>query len=529
MKKIFTLVAALCMMGATQAQTTTDEKVKAEGPNYIQEFYDNYVLTRGVSSDGKYVFGNVGADVTGCVYNLQTNDPMIMFEPEKGDMTLGVNVAGVTYDGIAFVNENDVTFLYNLNDGTKTYLQSPSATYGMDVWDISADGMFFAGNVASEDGFYCEPLYGEKQAYGSYKTVMLPYPAEDAMGCTAQFSQARFVTEDGNYIFGVQADARGMAGRAVVWTKQADGSFEYSMPFDEYIYDMSVGQPGAVPEYEDYVTADSQTEPELFNEQYDAFIKAFDDFQNKYNDFTRHSALDIFMMHRARRANVLYAGVDKALIPEGSDVYEEIICNPILFDCDKNKVTYTEDFMGHAFEQLPGGGYIMFDNSSQMLYKTDVVTEDGNSCEFSAWLNDLTGIDLSGDFYFDLSNPFTGETFTGVFVGLPYFSHDGKTLVLAASDDEFNLVTGVITFDRDIFEETTTGIKPSVVSKVVFRDNKINLGAGQGTAVVYNTNGAKCGEFVVNGSADLSSLAAGSYIVNVRTEAGNSTLKVIIK
>ena len=455
---------------------------------------------------------------------------MLVLDPEKGDMTLGVNVVGITYDGIAFVNENDVTYLYNLNDGTKTYLQSPSATYGMDVWDVTSDGLYFAGNITSEDGFFCEPISGEKQEDGTYNTVLLDFPEKDAMGCLAQFSQARFVTEDGKYIIGIQADARGMAGRLVVWTKQADGSYTYSTPFDDVIYDMSVGQPGEVPAFEDYVTADSETESELYNQQYDEFIKAFEDFQNKYNDFTRHSALDIFMMHRAKRADIIYAGLDQAYIPEGSDTYEEIICRPIIYDCANDKVTYGDDKIGHAFEQLPGGGYITFDNSSEVLYQTNVVKEDGSIQEFSEWLNEFCGIDLSEDYYMELTNPFTGQEFVGVFVGLPYFSHDGKRLVMAATDTDFMLTTGVITFDRDVFATTTTGIKPNVVSKVLFANNKLNIGDGvQGKAVVYNANGAKCGEFDVNGTADLSSMGAGAYIVNVKTAEGSSTLKVVIR
>ena len=517
-------------MTAANAQNATDEKVQAEGPSYVQEFLDNFVMTRGVSSDGNYVFGNIGADVPACIYNVKTDDPMLVLDPEKGDMTLGVNVVGITYDGIAFVNENDVTYLYNLNDGTKTYLQSPSDLYGMDVWDVTADGQFFAGNITSEDGFFCEPMYGEKQEDGTYKMSMLSFPQQDAMGCTAQFSQARFVTEDGNYIIGIQADARGMAGRMIVWSKQEDGTFTYEMPFDDIIYDKEVGQPGEVPQYEDYVTADYNTEPDLFNEQYDAFIKAFDDFELKYNEFTRRSALDIFMMHRARRASVIYGGVDKVFVPDDPEAYEEIVCRPIMFDCSTGKVTFNDDFKGHAFEQLPGGGYITFDNSSGLFYKTDVVKEDGSTQEFSEWLNDFCGIDLAEDFYIEMSNPFTGDMFADVFAGLPYFSHDGKTLVMAATDTEYNMTTGIITFDRDVFDTTTTGIRPNVVSRVMFANNILNIGDGvNGKAVVYGTDGSKRGEFNVEGRADLSSMGAGAYIVNVKTDKGNSTLKVVIR
>ena len=528
MKKIFTLAAAMFIMTSVSAQTNTEKEVEVVNQENIEEFLDNYVLSRGISSDGRYVWGNLGADIPACIYDTQTGGPMIVLEPEL-DLSLGVNIAGITYDGFAFVSENDITYIYDINSGTRSYVHS-SSEYGMDVWDVTADGRFFAGNITDESGYFCEPLYGEQQEDGSFNMIQLDFPKEDAMGCLAQFSQARFISEDGKYIMGIQADARGMAGRLLVWTKQDDGTFTYTTPLDDFIYDKSVGQPGETPEFEDYVTADYDTETDLWNEQHEAFNKAFDDFVKKYNEYTRHSALDIFMMHRAKRDAIIYAGVDKAVKSEGAEDYDAVVTYPIMYNCATGEVIANENLVGHAFEQLPGGGYITFDNSSQMLYATNVVKEDGSSQEFSVWFNEMTGVDLSKDFYFELTNPFTGEEFVGVYVGLPYFSHNGKTLMLSATDADFNLCTGVYNFDRDIFATTATSIRPNLINKIVFANNIINIGDGNnGTAIVYNANGAKCGEYVVNGSADLSNMTPGAYIVNVSTDNGNATLKVIVK
>ena len=70
-------------MTAANAQNATDEKVQAEGPSYVQEFLDNFVMTRGVSSDGNYVFGNIGADVPACIYIMSRPMTPCLFSTPK--------------------------------------------------------------------------------------------------------------------------------------------------------------------------------------------------------------------------------------------------------------------------------------------------------------------------------------------------------------------------------------------------------------------------------------------------------------
>ncbi len=532
MKKLFTLLLT-ALLSLTTVNAQPESKVGMSEPNLVQEFLNNYVITLGVSADGQYIYGSVGGDVQAGIYNIKTNDPMIILDPELNTSSLGVNIAGITYDGIAFVSENNISYLYNIKDNTRTDLISPSPEIGMDIWDVSSDGKIFAGNITNVDGFHCEPIYGVKQEDGTYKMNKLNYDSNDAMGCIAQFTQARFVSEDGKYVMGLQVDSRGMAPRMVVWVLQEDGTYKFTTPLDAVIYDLSCKQPGEVPDYYDYVTADPDTEPELWQQQRDVFQKAFNDFEVNYGNFTRHSSLKAFMMNRAIRDSKIYTGIEEMIATEGSDIYDAVVTHPIIYDCEKDIVTYDKENVGTAFEQLPGGGYISFDDSSQLFYKTSVTKKDGTRMEFTKWLLEFTGIDLYDYFHYVVFNPLTGGSLDDVYAGLPYFSHDGKTLVLYGTNADYNFATNVLTFDRDVFDEVSTGINDvKVLCSITYSDNIITLNDGKcGTVELYGLNGVKQGAYRINGSLNLKSLvAAGSYIAKVTTNDNvTSTIKVIVK
>ena len=520
MKKIITLFISLCSISSTFAQSK-DNQLNMTGPNYVQSFYDEYVSTTGVSSDGNYIFGSVtGGQGPAAYVNIYDDKPITWLYPEY-EYSMGVKIIGITYDGIAIVSENDKTFTLDVTDGTKTYIQSPSANWGLDVWDITSDGSMIVGNMTDADGYYCEPLYGIKQEDGTYKTYLLDFDKNDAMGCEAQFTHVRCVTEDGNHIIGIQLDYRGLAPRMVAWDKQADGTFAFSTPLDEVIYDLSVEKPGMMPDWDDYVSADEQNEPDLWQEQADAFFKDFDVYEMKYINFTRGSSFDAFWIRRAKRENTIYAAW----------------CNekgtfPLSYNFDSTITTINNDIQGRAFEQLPGGGYITFDNA-QFLYDLSVVETDNSSCKFTEWLNKKTGVDLTEEFTFEASDPYTGDAVTGVFPGRPYFSHDGKTLVLSGSDQDFSPYAAVLTFDSDIFATLSTGVeKVSVTNKVIVVGNELNIGDGNSAIVdVYTLNGSKVATFSVDGSINFDGkLDNGAYIMNVKVENKNNvSIKIIIK
>ena len=499
---------SMCFATSSFAQNE-DVRLKMTGPNYVDEFHDEFVTVSGISSDGRYIFGALpGGQGPGAYINLYDGSSIKWLQPEI-EYSMGVRISGITYDGVVFVSENNKTYTLDLNSGAKTYLESPSAEYGLDIWDITADGSMIVGNMTDADCYYNEPLYGIKQSDGTYKTFLLDFDKNDAMGCEAQFTHVRCVTEDGNHIVGIQLDYRGLAPRMVAWDKQPDGTFAFSTPLDEVIYDLSIEKPGMMPDWYDYVSADEQNEPELWEEQAAAFFKDFDAYEQKYIEFTRGSRFDAFWIRRAKRENAVYA----AWCTENGTL-------PLMYNFDTKKTTINNVVFGRALEQLPGGGYITFDDG-QILYDLTVVESDGTSCKFTEWLNKKTGVDLANEFTFETDDPYTGETLTGVFPGYPYFSHDGKTLVLAGSDQDYYPYAAVLTFDADIFTALGSGIdKVQVTNKVIVVGNKLSIGDGKtAIAEVYAVDGAKVGIFAIDGCIDFSgTLEKGIYILKVKVE-----------
>lgn len=418
------------------------------------------------------------------------------------------------------------SYFYDTKDESKVFLESPDENYGMDAWDISADGKYIGCNLTTEE-FVVIPMVAERQEDGTYKLTYLEYDPYDAMGCVAQYTQVRFISDDGNYIMGIQPDNRGMGGRLIVWEKQEDGTYKFTTPLDDYLYDLNMPKPGVAPEWDDYVTADYETEAELFAEQSAAFDKAFAEYEELYNKFTRNqSALEIYRMNKATRCNtVCMAFYDNRVNPDMNMI-------PVFYDCDTKKITECPDMINSfGMEQLPGGGFIAATDNGG-LYSLTAIDEAGDKKPFETWFNELTGMDISEHYTFTFYDYMNDQEITGVFPGLPYFSEDGKSLVLTGSDPDMGTIASVFNFDADVFATTTTGIAANVTDEVSFGNNKIMIGAGKNAvADVYTLNGAKYGSYNINGTFDFNNvLSKGAYIVKMNVEGNRPiSIKIIVK
>lgn len=496
MKKIFTLVAALLTTAAINAQ---DVQVGMTDKGNVDVFTENMVMGMGVSADGKYVIGATLYEGGAAYYDIETGQ-YVAFDPdpELEDYSTGVLIPGISYDGIAFVCENDRVYTYNIKDGTRTDFVSPDPVLGFDVWDVTSDGSVLAGNFTDVDAVACEPMVGIRQSDGTYEFTRLEYEKNDIFGTPAQFTQVRHVTEDGNNIIGAQIDARGKAPRLVVWTKQEDGTYKYSTPIDEYIYDLTAEKPCKKPIFEEYVTADKKTDPELYEQQRKEFQEAFAAYQEMFGAFTRdNSMLDVMQMHRGRRSNIIYAGYKT----------NNGVC-PIYYNCDTKETTTNAEPIGYAYDDLPGGGAIGYDEGTTAY----AIDENGVERLFTDWLGEVTGTEIDPM----LSN------------GYANFSHNGKTLAISGFG-----ATSVYTFDIDIFAALTTGVgKVNITNNVSFKGNELNIGGNKhGIADVYMMNGTKCGSYNVNGSIDFNGiLPAGTYIVKTNIEGAEPiSMKVVVR
>lgn len=522
MKKIFTLSFVLSIVTFICAQNVN--KVGMTGPTFIDEFNQNDVNVTGVSPEGRFVYGMNGSG-SAAIYDFENADPFMFLEATPADY-FGISIAGFTPDGRALISHYTKSYFLNLKTNEQEFIESPDENFGMDAWDISADGNIIGCNLTTED-FVVIPMVAIKQADGTYKIEYLEYDKYDAMGCIAQYTQVRFVSDDGNYIMGIQPDNRGMCGRLVVWVKQEDGSYKFTTPMDEFLYDLSYAKPGLAPEWDDYVTADYETETELFNQQEEEYNKVFDEYEKNYMNFTKNrSSLEIYMMNKATRCNTICMAYYDNRVNMDSNLI------PVFYDCNTNNITeYPEMINSFGIEQLPGGGYIVAtDNSS--LYSLTAIDKEGNAKPFEEWLKDLTGTDISADYHCSFYDYISDKDVEGVFPGLPYFSHDGKSLVFTGMNPELGTVSSVIKFDSDVFADTTTGINVNVTDEIVVGNNMIKIGAGKhGVADVYTLGGVKCGSYIIDGNLNLNNIVAkGTYLVNININGEKTTsLKMMVK
>ena len=524
MKKLI-VVSALALSLATNAAA---QNVNVNESVAIEDFSIENVCGMGVSPDGRIVYGNnLGGKAV--FYNLDSNDPMTMIESGPEDqLKLGLTVAGITNDGRALICDYLNTYFIDFTDMSKTFIQSPDPAYGVNTWDISNDGKIMACNLTSTN-FVVIPMVGRLQEDGSYKLEYLEYDEKDAMGCYAQYTQTRYVSEDGKFIFGIQPDDRGMGGRLVVWVLQEDGSYKFTTPLDEYLYDFTYEKPGFAPEENDYITADPEKDPDLYNKQCEEFDNAFMEYEENYANFTRnYSELDVYGLHKASNSNMACMGF-RDYRGEKSG-----LMTPVFYDAETNTITEYPDITSDSFawDELPGGGYIVANKLAEICSLT-AVDKSGEKMPFEKWFLNVTGTDIAKDFTYTFMDPMTYEEVTGVYPGRPYFSANGKTLLFSGMNPETgDFTASVYCFDSNIFEIVPTGMKVNVVNKVLFDGSVLELGSGShGTAVVYGMNGSELGSYDVNGNINFEGvLHSGSYIVKTTVDGkAPVSMKICVK
>ena len=523
MKKIFTLPLALSFAAALSAQD-----ISMTQPEFLDQFSSANVCATGINNDGSIIYGASLAGQAAFYDFNRADSPFFLLESGPEDnLKLGLTVAGFDQQGMPLVCDYLNSYFYNTNTGMKTFLESPDPAYGVNAWDITDDATLIGCNLTNVN-FSVIPMVGRLQEDGTYKLEYLPTDPEDAMGCQAQYSQVRAVSNDGSYIFGVQPDFRGMGGRLVVWVRQDDGSYEFTTPIDEFLYDYSVEKPGASPEWEDYVTADPDADPELWDSQANAFDTAYEEYENRYMEFTRgYSFLDVFGVHKATNSDVMCMALKDNRTPEKGGML-----TPVFYDCATGEVTDFPEVSGDAFgfDALPGGGYIYAKKSAE-LCSLVAVEKDGTSKPFGKWLEEVTGTDISEDYTYTFYDYIDGTETTDAFFGRPYFSGDGKSLMFSGMNpDNGDFLASVVRFDRNIFESVTTGIKVNITDRVVVSGSTIKLD-GAAKASVYAMDGSLQAEYAVDGNVDLGGmLAPGTYIVKVSQDGRKPiSVKMVVR
>lgn len=511
MKKNLMFAALLLISGAVTAQEQKHEFEITQEPEFIESACENSIFMDGVSENGRYCWGSTRYEGYYC--DLETGEYALVGASHEQKYEQGYTqskIAAVTNDGIAIVNlGHKECYLLNIATGEKTYLQSPMEDYPyVYVWDISNDGSVIGGNFINE-GNAQYPMYGKRQADGTYKLTPLEFDKFDAVGDSAQFTQVRRVMSSGKYIAGSQIDASGSVARFVVWKLDEDGNYKYTTPIDRILYDTSVENPGPQPVFEDYVTAEDMHSDEYKQQQKD-FYKILYEWYDNFALFTKNcTTVDWGGIQRSTRDNWICSSVNVATSEYSSSYY------PMYYDCDNDNIVMLEDNFkeeNRGIAMLGEGKYLtMCGNRWTKL----MITDDGVTKPFHEWLKDKTGMDVSETYHFEYTDHNTGMPVDDILMGMPTMSYDGKTLVLTTFDHG-GYKASVIRFNKSIFGDVETGISANVVNNFDIAGTEID---GNADVDVYTLDGKMVKSVQVSGHTDLKDiLSSGSYVVKVRSD-----------
>lgn len=270
MKKISIFLLTLCASFSAFAEDVASEViVKNSGIWYS---------VQGMSPSGRYVCGS-------SMYN-----GAYRWDTEEGQL-LWVSVTSSTSE-MAFRDVSETGVMVGQDDGQRpAYYENgewhPLSTHSGVAARITGDASIICGDeyypATMGKPYDVRPTVWYRQADGTYQKEPLPNPQTDWIGGPTQFNTARAVTDDGRFVVGVQVEDRGRYYSCIVWEKQADGTWNYTMPFAELEFNVEAFKAiqDEEPQLSDYVFV-ATGQPGYFN-QVENFQRAHAAWQYKLN------------------------------------------------------------------------------------------------------------------------------------------------------------------------------------------------------------------------------------------------------
>lgn len=268
--------------------------VLVAGTSFGYDFkkYEGIAFTA-MSPDGKLLI--YGEDYVGVIiYNTETQEVLSFEEGEVEDsldgnaIAYGVGMGNIANNmGMIVGKYTDRDAAYFLN-GTWTPLPGlEGVSKGLYTQGngVSADGSVICGCLGVGDGWLSMletggtsylPGVWTKQADGTYKCELLPYPTKDFTGRAPQYVTALCVSDDGNTIVGQVRGFDGFATYPIVYTRDAEGKWSYKVYGLDYIVKEGVEFP-TYPSYE-------PKSPKLADYMDEAATAAYDSAYAAYQD-----------------------------------------------------------------------------------------------------------------------------------------------------------------------------------------------------------------------------------------------------
>ena len=524
MKKKTLLSVLLCLGGLlnVNAQQSEHEFEIISGPEYIEPINKAGASVKGVSESGKYCWGNNTTNAY--YYNIETGEFCIIgiTEEEKYQGYSTTTIAGVTDDGKVLVNYGHrKCYLLDTATGDTTFIESPLKDYPyVYIWEMTPDAKYLAGNFITQgNGLY--PMCAIRQDDGSYKTIPLEHDSLDAMGAVAKFTQVRIITDDGKYIGGSQNDCTGSVARYVIWRLDENGNYVKYTPFDDILFDFTVEKPGEAPDFDDYVTA-TDHKSEEYKKQKEEYNKIRNVWLDKFEKFTRNETSNDWTALCSSASGDVLCGTVRYTDPETYEVTNY----PAFYDFENDSITIIKDIAGSKGKDfISNNRFLSIGGPANYPFQI-LITDNGKSSEFSEWLFDKTGTNLKDSYYVSFMDKMSWTKVEGVFMGLPNFSKDGRTMVLI-TPEKGRYTASVIKFNHSIFGDVETGIEAEVVNNFEILGSVIE---GNAEVNVYTLDGKMVKTVKVDGRVDMNDiLTAGAYLIKVtRDDNITKSFKLVV-
>ena len=528
-KLLSSLLLLLALSYALTAQQTGCKI--AQEPKALPAEACNYSIY-GMSPNGRYIYGGNPSGEAFC-YDTQ-QDKTLTFPASS-------RIYAITDDGLLYMAKSEEgVVVCNMEQKTLHALESPEEAWPQVVPAyLSSDGQHLVGFLM--DPTYSQesmtmPMYGTRAEDGSWTLHLLPTLKTDYFGDKPNYTQAFFCSPDGKKIIGRQNTYSG-DDRPLFWEMGSDGTYTCSTPCDSFLYNLDVPLPGPMPKWGDYVTADYDTETELWEQQRDAYNKAYDEWTKKRDAVLSGHYTDLTWQEMATASGYWMISIHEVQ-GEGDDM--TTVSYPGALNVNTGTVEYLsipEAYGMGGLGRTQDGGWLCTPDGSEITrgLASHVIYPDGKKYPLLDYIKEQTGRDLSEFFTYSYKPSDDAEPVEKTDIGVVHFSGDGKTMTSCAVNMDRTTYrrNAYLRFDKSPLAiplgVDPVELQPNGLSILWQGDALLFSEPATGTLYLYDTAGRLLDSYTLAAVSRLSltDLAQGLYIGQVVTERGVSTVRFV--